>query len=170
MLISIACAQCVDAAYCYRCSVVCVSVGLLVTAISPADAQCVDAAYCYTCSVACVFVCLLVTTMSPADAQCVDAAYCYRCSVVCVSVGLLVTTMSPADAQCVDAAYCYRCSVACVSVCRSQPWALLKRTNRSRCRLQCGLGWPQWNYCHGGLGPLGERAIWEDNLAAHSRV
>jgi len=67
MLISIACAQCVDAAYCYRCSVVCVSVGLLVTAISPADAQCVDAAYCYTCSVACVFVCLSVTTMSPAE-------------------------------------------------------------------------------------------------------
>ena len=41
--------------------------------------------------------------------------------------------------QCIDAVYCYRCGVVAVSVCVcaywTQPWVVLKRMNRSRCRL-----------------------------------
>ena len=49
----------------------------------------------------------------------------------------------------------------CVCVCRSQPWAVLKRLNRSRCRLGCGLGWAKESRVRWGPNlPQGNWQFW----------
>jgi len=68
--------------------------------------------------------------------------------------------------ECKGVAYYHWCFMICVSVwvcrpvCWIQPWALLKRLNRSRCCLGCGLWVDPGNHVLGGSrDPLGKWAI-----------
>jgi len=47
----------------------------------------------------------------------------------------------------IDAAYWSLWWSVCLCVCWSQPWAVLKRKNRSRCLLVCGLEWDHARCC-----------------------
>ena len=70
--------------------------------------------------------------------------------------------------RCKDAAYCYRS--VCLSVCWSQPRALHKQLDQSRCHLGCGLRWAQGTvYKLGAWIPQGKGQFC-GHLATHYEV